>query len=374
MKKRKILLIVFIILSIGLLMVYSSSHIWAQYKENDSFYYFKRQAIFVIVGLLLLFFFSKIDYHFYQKHSLKIIILATILLVLVLIPGVGIVRGGSRSWFNLGLFALQPSEIYKIALIIYVSDYISHHYHQMKKLRYCLKPLIVMGIGFFLIMLQPDFGSGFVMCCSILLMIIITPFPFRYIIFLGLSGILMIILMIISAPYRMKRIFAFLDPFQDPLGSGFQMIQSLYAIGPGGILGSGFDQSIQKHFYLPEPQTDFIFAIYLEEFGQNSFIVRAHPTWYPNGEEESIIREMIDMLLTTGSVSVKKFREATAIMMSCKRSIKANHYLNEAQARVLLKDLAQCENPFNCPHGRPVLIHFTNSDMERMFKRIQDPH
>ena len=267
MKKRKILLIVFIILSIGLLMVYSSSHIWAQYTENDSFYYFKRQAIFVIVGLLLLFFFSKIDYHLYQKHSLKIIILATILLVLVLIPGVGIVRGGSRSWFNLGLFALQPSEIYKIALIIYVSDYISHHYHQMKKLRYCLKPLIVMGIGFFLIMLQPDFGSGFVMCCSILLMIIITPFPFRYIIFLGLSGILMIILMIISAPYRMKRIFAFLDPFQDPLGSGFQMIQSLYAIGPGGILGSGFDQSIQKHFYLPEPQTDFIFAIYLEEFG-----------------------------------------------------------------------------------------------------------
>lgn len=241
MKKRKILLIVFIILSIGLLMVYSSSHIWAQYKENDSFYYFKRQAIFVIVGLLLLFFFSKIDYHLYQKHSLKIIILATILLVLVLIPGVGIVRGGSRSWFNLGLFALQPSEIYKIALIIYVSDYISHHYHQMKKLRYCLKPLIVMGIGFFLIMLQPDFGSGFVMCCSILLMIIITPFPFRYIVFLGLSGILMIILMIISAPYRMKRIFAFLDPFQDPLGSGFQMIQSLYAIGPGGILGSGFD-------------------------------------------------------------------------------------------------------------------------------------
>lgn len=115
-------------------------------------------------------------------------------------------------------------------------------------------------------------------------------------------------------------------------------------------------------------------GIYLEEFGQNSFIVRVHPTWYPNGEEEAIIREMIDMLLSTGTVSVKKFREATAIMMSCKRSIKANHYLNEAQARVLLNDLAQCENPFNCPHGRPVLIHFTNSDMERMFKRIQDPH
>ncbi|MGX7204838.1 DNA mismatch repair endonuclease MutL [Enterococcus pingfangensis] len=123
-------------------------------------------------------------------------------------------------------------------------------------------------------------------------------------------------------------------------------------------------------------QTDLLqeVGIYLEEFGPNSFIVRAHPTWYPAGQEESIIREMIDMLLITGSVSVKKFREATAIMMSCKRSIKANHHLNEAQARVLLTDLAQCENPFNCPHGRPVLIHFSNNDMEHMFKRIQDPH
>lgn len=115
-------------------------------------------------------------------------------------------------------------------------------------------------------------------------------------------------------------------------------------------------------------------GIFLEEFGANSFLVRAHPTWYPAGQEEEIIREMIDMLLTTGKVSVHQFREATAIMMSCKRSIKANHYLNGQQARVLLEDLAKCENPFNCPHGRPVLIHFTNNDMERMFKRIQDPH
>lgn len=115
-------------------------------------------------------------------------------------------------------------------------------------------------------------------------------------------------------------------------------------------------------------------GIYLEPYGQNSFILRYHPTWYPQGEEESIVREMIDMLLSTGNVSVKKFREATAIMMSCKRSIKANHYLNDSQARVLLEDLAKCSNPFNCPHGRPVLIHFTNKDMEKMFKRIQDPH
>ena len=267
MNKKKVVIIVFIILFIGLLMVYSASHIWALYKENDAYYYLKRQVIYMIIGLILLYIFSKIDYHIYQKYSLFIIILATILLILVLIPGLGIVRGGSRSWFNLGLFSLQPSEIYKIALIIYVSDYIHNHYHEMKSIKYCLKPFIMMIIGFLLIMLQPDFGSGFVMCCSIITMIILTPFPFRYLIFLAISGIVLISGMIISAPYRLKRILSFLDPFQDPLGSGFQMIQSLYAIAPGGILGVGFNNSIQKHFYLPEPQTDFIFAIYLEEFG-----------------------------------------------------------------------------------------------------------
>lgn len=115
-------------------------------------------------------------------------------------------------------------------------------------------------------------------------------------------------------------------------------------------------------------------GIYLEDFGQYSFIVRSHPTWYPQGQEERTITEMIDILLTTGQISVKQFRESTAIMMSCKRAIKANHYLNQQQAQALLEELKKCENPFNCPHGRPVLIHFTNSDMEKMFKRIQDPH
>jgi len=115
-------------------------------------------------------------------------------------------------------------------------------------------------------------------------------------------------------------------------------------------------------------------GIFLEEYGQNSFILRQHPTWYPQGLEEETVREMIDILLTTGEVSVKKFREDLAIMMSCKRSIKANHYLDDSQARVLLQDLAHCQNPFNCPHGRPTLVHLSNYDMERMFKRIQDPH
>lgn len=115
-------------------------------------------------------------------------------------------------------------------------------------------------------------------------------------------------------------------------------------------------------------------GIYLEPFGQNSFLLRRHPVWFTAGEEEKIVREMIDLLLEHGSISVAKFREATAIMMSCKQSIKANHYLNAHEARSLLVDLAKTENPYNCPHGRPVLIKFSNKDMEKMFKRIQDPH
>ena len=175
--------------------------------------------------------------------------------------------GGSRSWFNLGIISLQPSELFKIAIIIYSASYVSNHYHELKKLKASIKLLIVLSLGFGLIMLQPDFGSGFVMVCSIIVMLIVSPFPFKYFIMLGILGVIGIVLMIISAPYRLARIVAFLNPFADPLGSGFQIIQSLYAIAPGGILGVGFNNSVQKHFYLPEPQTDFIFAIYLEEFG-----------------------------------------------------------------------------------------------------------
>jgi len=115
-------------------------------------------------------------------------------------------------------------------------------------------------------------------------------------------------------------------------------------------------------------------GLHLEPFGGNSFIVHAHPTWFKAGQEEDTIKEMIDWVLNDDKLTVAQFREKTAIMMSCKRAIKANHHLDDQQARALLKKLPNCENPFNCPHGRPVTVHFTNSDMEKMFKRIQDSH
>lgn len=267
MKTRKIIFLTMIIVIIGLISVYSSSHVWALYKYNDALYYIKRQSIFACIGILMMYITSRIDYHVYKKYCRLILGGCFLLLILVLIPGLGVVRGGSRSWFNLGFFALQPSELFKIGMIIYSAVFIEKNYYMMKKLKYSLRLLLVVGLGFLLIMLQPDFGSGVVMVCSIVVMIIVSPFPFIYFVFLAILGIIGVVLMIVSAPYRMARILSFLDPFKDPLGSGFQAIQALYAIGPGGMLGVGFDKSIQKHFYLPEPQTDFIFAIVAEEFG-----------------------------------------------------------------------------------------------------------
>lgn len=125
-----------------------------------------------------------------------------------------------------------------------------------------------------------------------------------------------------------------------------------------------------------QAQKDLLAAVgvQLESFGQNSFVIHSHPTWIAQGQEEATIREMIDTVLENGKLDIAHFREKTAIMISCKQSIKAHHHLDDAQAKALLVDLAQTENPFNCPHGRPVLIHYTQKDLEKMFKRIQDPH
>lgn len=259
--------VVLALVFIGLAMVYSSSHIWAEYKFQDELYYFKRQAFFLGIGLILMSIFSKIDYHLYDKYRKPIILGSLVLLVLVLIPGLGSVRGGSRSWFSFGGLSLQPSEFFKLAIVIYMASFLSRYYVKTKQLKVMIKQLFILFLGFFLIMLQPDFGTGFVIVCGVMVMIMVSAFPFKYFLWMMAAGGLGVVSLILSAPYRMARILAYLDPFSDPLGSGFQTIQSLYAIGPGGLLGVGFDQSFQKHFYLPEPQTDFIYAIFCEEFG-----------------------------------------------------------------------------------------------------------
>lgn len=252
---------------IGIVMIASSSRIWAEAKFQDPMYFMKRQLVFAVIGCFVMLGASKIDLMRIRPHIKKIFIICVAALLLVLVPGIGVARNGSRSWFGVGSFLIQPSEFFKIAIILYVSDYLARRYRIKKFKNDLLFPAFLTMLGFGLILLQPDFGSGIVMVCSIVVIVLAADSPIKYFVRIGMLGVAGLGGLILSAPYRLARITSFINPWEDPLGSGFQIIQSLFAISPGGILGVGFDQSMQKHFYLPEPQTDFIFAIFAEEFG-----------------------------------------------------------------------------------------------------------
>ena len=272
MKKRGLdYILFFLVVGIalfGLVMIYSASSIWAEYKFDDPFKFVKAQGLFFVVGIFLMLFLSKIDYRFFYKKANLILLGCCILLILVLIPGIGTVRNGSRSWFGIGSFGIQPSEFAKIGLIIYVAKYLANNKKNMRDIKKGVLPIMAVIIVFFgLIMLEPDFGTAMVIVLTLVVLIFISGVKLSFFIKIGIVGLIGIIALIIVAPYRMARIVSFLNPWTDPLGSGFQIIQSLYAIGPGGLLGQGFMNSRQKHFYLPEPQTDFIFSIISEEFG-----------------------------------------------------------------------------------------------------------
>ncbi|MGX8850713.1 putative lipid II flippase FtsW [Amedibacillus sp. YH-ame10] len=266
-KCRMLSILICLLVILGIIMVGSSSRVWAAAKFDDSRYFMSRQAIFALIGLFVMFVASKVSLLKIRKHCKLIFILCVVALILVLIPGLGVARNGSRSWFGFGSFLVQPSEFFKIAIIMYVSDYLAKRYRVKSFRKDLLFPAFLVMIGFGLILLQPDFGSGLVMVCSIVVIVLAADSPISYFVRVGMLGLAGLGGLIISAPYRLARITSFINPWEDPLGSGFQIIQSLFAISPGGILGVGFDQSMQKHFYLPEPQTDFIFAIFAEEFG-----------------------------------------------------------------------------------------------------------
>ena len=272
-KTSKLLLISIIILSLfGLIMIYSSSSIWASYKFNDAYKYLKSQVFFLILGYVIIYIVSRINISLYEKYSNHIFIICIMLLVLVLIPGIGTIRNGSRSWFGIGGLGIQPSEAAKLGLIIFTAKYLSKN--KIKNIKTSVLPILIVVLFIFgLIMLQPDFGTGVIVVVSIMALLFISGVNISFFIRLGILGILGIVGLIIMAPYRMARITSFLNPWSDPLGTGFQIIQSLYAIGPGGLLGMGLGNSIQKHFYLPEPQTDFIFAIISEELGIAGVII-----------------------------------------------------------------------------------------------------
>jgi len=257
----------FLIIGIGLVMIFSASMIWAEYKTGNEYYYLIRQGLFFIVGLIGFIVAIKIPYTFWEKQANKIFIVCIILLILVLIPGIGLVRGGARSWIGIGDFSIQPAEFMKVGFVIFTAKFLANNEGIMRSNKYFYLYMLVVGLIFGLILLQPDFGSAIILVSGVVLMLFAGGIQIKNIVIGGCVAIAGIAAMILIAPYRLERIQSFLDPWQDPLGSGFQIIQSLYAISPASLFGYGLFNSKQKYFYLPEPQNDFIFAIICEELG-----------------------------------------------------------------------------------------------------------
>ncbi|MFV2046489.1 stage V sporulation protein E [Metabacillus sp. YM-086] len=263
-----LVILTLLLLTIGLIMVYSASAVWATYKFDDSFFFAKRQLLFAGVGVIAMFFIMNVDYWTWRTWSKMLIIICFFLLIAVLIPGIGMERNGSRSWIGVGAFSIQPSEFMKLAMIAFLAKFLSENQKKITSFKKGLVPSLgLVFTAFGIIMLQPDLGTGTVMVGTCIVMIFVSGARVVHFAWLGLLGVVGFVALVLSAPYRIKRITSFLDPWEDPLGSGFQIIQSLYAIGPGGLFGQGLGQSRQKFFYLPEPQTDFIFAILAEELG-----------------------------------------------------------------------------------------------------------
>lgn len=256
------------LLSIGVIMVYSASAVLAFHDFGDGFYYLKRQLIFAILGIIAMYITMNTDYWAWKKVAKIGLIVSFVLLIIVLIPGVGVVRGGARSWLGISSFGIQPSEFAKLGIILFLAKLLSDQSSNITHFtRGLMPPLLCVGAAFGLIMLQPDLGTGAVLVGASIIVIFTAGAKMSHLMGLVTIGIAGLIGLIAAAPYRLKRITAFLDPWQDALGAGYQSIQSLYAIGPGGFAGLGLGMSRQKYNYLPEPQTDFIFSIIAEELG-----------------------------------------------------------------------------------------------------------
>ena len=208
MKKKgyglPLLITVILLVTFGLIMIYSASSIWAEYKFQDSFHYVKQQALFTVIGFIIMYIVSKIDYNIYFKKANIILGICFLLLILVLIPGIGSIRNGSRSWFGIGPFGVQPSEFIKLALIIFTSKYLVNSNKFLKSYKKGVIPILgIATLAFGLIMLQPDLGTGLVLMVSIIAMLFIAGVNMKFFYILGVIGVIGVVILIAIAPYRM---------------------------------------------------------------------------------------------------------------------------------------------------------------------------
>jgi cell division protein FtsW len=265
---RYLLVAIFALMTLGLIMVTSSSMVVAYQKYHQSFYFLYRQSIFLIAGMGAILIIIRIPVRVWQRFALPLLFFTLLLLVLVLVPGIGRVVNGSRRWIGFSFIGFQVSEFAKLAIILYMASYLVRYEHEVRtQISGFIKPLGLMGVIGLLLLLQPDFGASVVICATMMSMLFLGGAQLRQFSILFVILFIAVILLAISAPYRMLRLTSFMNPWAHAFDSGYQLTQSLIAFGRGGFFGVGLGESVQKLFYLPEAHTDFLFAVLAEELG-----------------------------------------------------------------------------------------------------------
>jgi cell division protein FtsW len=255
---------------VGGFLIFSSASLGLLARNGASFSSVAlSQILFGIVGgSIALFIASNLHYRWWRQYAFYICIASVILTLCVFIPGLGMEHGGARRWIEIGGFSLQPAEVLKICFIIYMATWLSGMKQQLSDFMHGTLPfLLILGGAGIPLLLQPDTDSYLIMATASVAMFIVAGGRIRDVVIMGITGILLIVILAFTRPYIKDRIETFINPTLDPQGSGYQIKQSLIAVGSGGIIGRGFGQSIQKFEYLPEPIGDSIFAVYAEEFG-----------------------------------------------------------------------------------------------------------
>ena len=251
----------------GCIMVYSASFYSAQKNYNSSTFFLVKQIIGVVLGFCGLVFFTFFDYKKLKKLKWLAFIISVVLLILVFLPGIGIENYGARRWIGAFGFSFQPSEVAKFALVLFCACHFSKHKDEAKKFKTILPPLCVGGIFCLLVILEPNMSITMCLGIVMLAMLFFGGTKLKYFIYIGIPALCLVPVLIIIEPYRLQRLMAFLDPWASPQGEGFQLIQSLYSLGNGGLFGVGLFSSRQKYLYLPFAESDFIFSIICEECG-----------------------------------------------------------------------------------------------------------
>lgn len=256
------------LLAIGITMVLSTSYLHAQERFSDGTYFFRRQLVATGVGLVALLISALVPYTVYRRFAYPLLALSLVLLVLVLVPGVGLSRGGARRWLSLGGFTFQPTELSKLSLVLYLAHSLAKKGEKVRTFAVGVLPhLVVGGLFLGLIYLEPDLGTPLILGLVLCLVLFVAGARLKHLLIMGLLALPGVAFLVIGAEYRLRRLLIFLDPWSDPAQSGFQIIQSYIAFGSGQLWGRGLGQSRQKLFYLPEAHTDFIFSVIGEELG-----------------------------------------------------------------------------------------------------------